>query len=104
MAVTFSEIMEATGWSHNTVSHKMKVLGITPSFRKGRVFYYSDDAVDRISSYRPMAFRPGTRFYRVCVRLSGRWLVRRAGLSRRQAEQEVRRFSDDGYVAKMIPC
>ena len=43
MAVTFSEIMEATGWSHNTVSHKMKVLGITPSFRKGRVFYRGED-------------------------------------------------------------
>ena len=102
--VTFNEIMDYTHLSHNSVSKKMKKLGIKFCAKEGRLMLYSREDMERINEYRPIPYKPGTIFYRVSVRVGSCWFVTEAGLSISRAKLSVEKYKKQNIRAKYSPC
>ena len=102
--VTFNEIMDYTHLSHNSVSKKMKKLGIKYCAKDGRTMLYSRDDMERINEYRPIPYKPGTIFYRVSVKIGCCWFVTEAGLPISRAKLIVEKYKKQKIKARYSPC
>ena len=102
--VTFNEILAFTGLSHNSVSKKIKKLGILPMKKNGRTLLYSRNDMERINDYRPSPFNPKTVFYRVAVPAEYGWIVTHAGLTISKARKIVKDYLARGINARYIGC
>lgn len=102
--VTFNEIMEFTKLSHNSVSKKMKALGITYKYKQGRTMLYTKSDMEKINAFRPDPFKPGTKFYRVSIRVGRSWFVMAAGLPISRAKLLAEDYKKKKIAVKYIPC
>lgn len=102
--VTFKEILEFTGLSHNSVSKKIEKLGIVPLAKSGRTKLYAVADMERINEYKPLAFNPKTVFYRVSIKVGGWWIVVNAGITISKARRIVMEYTDKGVEAKFTAC
>ncbi len=102
--VTFAQIMDYTNLSHNSVSKKMKALGIRWQEKTGRTMLYSREDMERINEYRPLPYKPGTVFYRVSIRVGCYWVVTDAGLPISRAKLAVEKYKKQGIKARYTPC
>ena len=102
--VTFAQIMEYTNLSHNSVSKKIKALGISWREKTGRMMLYSREDMERINEYRPLPYKPGTVFYRVSIRVGCYWVVTDAGLPISRAKLVVEKYKKQRIKARYTPC
>lgn len=102
--VTFAEIMKYTHLSHNSVTKKMRKLGIKYEAKDGRTMLYKKSDMEKINDYRPSPYKPGTTFYRVSVRVGTCWFVTNAGLPISRAKSMVEKYKRQKIKARYTPC
>ena len=116
-----SQIAALTGKSWNCVTKRLRNLGIEPVETGGHGLYfkkYTEEALEAVKNYeglrrgpkkspakRRSAGKPGT-YYRVCVLdfNSGRWFVKAAGLTRKDADALCGEYTAGGEYAVIKPC
>lgn len=102
--VTFKEIMAYTHLSHNSVSKKMKKLGIEHCAKEGHTMLYLREDMKKIDNFRPLPYKPGTVFYRVSVKVGFCWFVTDAGLPISRAKLMVQKYKRQKIKARYSPC
>lgn len=101
---SMAEICALLNYNEKTITKKIKKLEIKPVGKIGNKRVFSAQDVQRIEKYKPMAFNPKTEFYRVSVLIGKHWIVKNAGLTKKQAGERIKQFKADGYFAQCRSC
>ena len=101
---SMNEIIELLKINRKTVTKKIEQLKIKPAEKEGNKRLYSSEDVERIKNHNPMPYNPKTVFYRVSVLEGNSWIVKNAGLTKKQAEKKVKFYARQGYLARSLCC
>ena len=101
---SMAEICTLLNYNEKTVTKKIKKLEIKPAGKIGNKRYFAAEDVQRIKEYKPLPFNPKTEFYRVSVLVGNHWIVKSAGLTKKQADVRIKQFETDGYFARCKSC
>ena len=101
---SMDEIVEMLKVNKKTVTKKIGQLKIKPVGKEGNKKLYSAEDVKRIKNHNSMPYNPGTAFYRVSVLQGNFWIVKNAGLTKKQAEEKVEVYTQQGYFARSLCC
>lgn len=101
---SMKEIIELLKLNQKTIAKKIEHLKIQPCGKQGNKLFYSAEDVQRIKNYKPMPYNPKTKFYRVSILEGNFWVVKNAGLTKKQAEAKVNIYKEQGYFAKSLCC
>ncbi len=102
--VTFNEIQEALGVTHNAVFKRIRKLNIRPVEKKGKAFLYSYDDYLRILNFKVLDTSIPTKFYAVVILDEGLWIVKTAGISKRRALNLCKEYKTYGWQVKIKAC
>lgn len=101
---SMNEIVDLLKLNKKTVTKKIGQLKIKPEGKEGNKRLYSAEDVEKIKNHKPLPYNPKTLFYRVSVLEGNFWIVKNAGLTKKQAEEKVRSYAMQRIFAKSLCC